>query len=644
MALVTNLGSSSEPLREALTGADAPPIDANRARSSGEPIDVSRASSGPPVTAGSPPVPEEPCSIDRGASGSLTASDLVSSFRTIGDNTAKAFRRPQNLPWGMVCRMMLSGFFLGALASVGIFAWLIPVFEVCYGVVLAQRPDVEGAEASDVAQPGLSRSGLAHASDNVGVVWRGDMELLNWAWGVPFYLCVVTTLGQSIVAILYSVRAVPRAKVLVPMLGGAALAALLGHHFVVKATNYSSLYFLIVAPCVGVVLGVRASSASESEPAIPADVIPRIASDFASAPAHEGIARAGEVVCSPRGDQTTSPTRPKTLTRGVAFGRGILVCVSIWVPGYMFWLGDIVVRIDSDFSRALVVLLVWPAIRELAYAALRSFMRSAFRGDAQARHAIYFAFGLYNTMVTRFILSSMRSLHGLLIATVLQAIWELTLRQSVDARDRFCAGVVAKVTGKSFQDGLAWYRAYGAVEENRAQVLVTEIVTEYAGILLAPLLKLGFSGPRYLYNLGYSGLNPVDAAPLLFGFVIQIALEVMVDVCCCWVEQEMLQLDVRGVWRAQKFRTTLLHGYHFSVGLTIMCLFIGAFVAQPQGRPGCHLVWKPELGEGVVEIPVCADACLESLQSSVFDEICRRKSVTWPRWSFGDQGFSVGDV
>ena len=133
-----------------------------------------------------------------------------------------------------------------------------------------------------------------------------------------------------------------------------------------------------------------------------------------------------------------------------------------------------------------------------------------------------------------------------------QGMMELMLRQTITLRDRFAFVHVLRYSPAE-ADARFGSAAYTA---HRARVVLGEMVSEYACIVLAPAVVLLFEHApvggaplRRWYNLGWSADGaPVDTAALLLGVLLQLGAEVVVDLLCVRVE-EREGIPVLEAWR-----------------------------------------------------------------------------------------------
>lgn len=212
----------------------------------------------------------------------------------------------------------------------------------------------------------------------------------------------------------------------------------------------------------------------------------------------------------------------------------------------------------------------------------------------------------------------------------------------------------ATSTGSTSSRSLAvaeqWYFAEGMVE-NRLQYLLTEIVIEYVGIAMAPLLVLICSPARHVVNLGFTGdavrlgaafvesggIGGVARVCLLFG--IQFGVELYVDAFCCsvetrgvagkgleaisndWKQFQKLYLTVftSSSSKDQSWGKTMWFYQACSGGLG-MFFFLQSFRVFGSG---CEKKWS-EFESGAQDLYVCNPKCLETMgHYGYYSELCQ---------------------
>lgn len=290
-------------------------------------------------------------------------------------------------------------------------------------------------------------------------------------------------------------------------------------------------------------------------------------------------------------------------------------------PFYMLKLGTMCAELRSDWLKALLACVVWPLAREVVFACYRESVRAAYQGDPVYRFATWFLLFLFATLVGRFLITAIEDQGVLTAVAVIQGVQEVVMRLTGPYRDRFFMFFWRK--WNKIPNDSAWkeYFAEG-LAENRAQVLLTEMMVEYLGIVLAPVFVYTHSAARLEFNLGYGGVTPVKGEALLEGFLIQFLIEIPVDIICCWFEMNRRKLPLRGVWNQQRL---------FSLPVLCMCLG-GSFLTLNSFSTGFSTNYKscgwsiPE--PGVTEYTICTKECLVKLDYSVYHAVCEGAKLT----------------
>ena len=109
---------------------------------------------------------------------------------------------------------------------------------------------------------------------------------------------------------------------------------------------------------------------------------------------------------------------------------------------------------------------------------------------------------------------------------------ELVLRQTITLRDRFAFVHVLRHTAKEAEERFG----SAAYKEHRARVVLGEMASEYACIVLAPAITIMFESQRRWYSLGFTPGKPVGVLTLLCGAALQLFAEFVVDLLCLRVE------------------------------------------------------------------------------------------------------------
>ena len=172
--------------------------------------------------------------------------------------------------------------------------------------------------------------------------------------------------------------------------------------------------------------------------------------------------------------------------------------------------------------------------------------------DKRADQVYVVVIHAFGAVVTRFLINKMDTVAGAVGVILAQAAVELVLRQTITLRDRF---VFVHVLRRSPAEADARFGSVG-YGRHRARVVLGEMVSEYACIVLAPALVLLFEHApvggaplRRWMNLGWrSDGAPVNAVVLLLGALLQLGAELVVDVLCVRGE-ERLGIPVLEEWR-----------------------------------------------------------------------------------------------
>ena len=93
--------------------------------------------------------------------------------------------------------------------------------------------------------------------------------------------------------------------------------------------------------------------------------------------------------------------------------------------------------------------------------------------------------------------------------------------------------------------------AYG---RHRARVVLGEMVSEYACIVLAPATVALYTPLRLLHNYGFTPGKAVNHVELMLGVLLQLAAEFVVDLLCVHVE-ERGGIPVLDSWRRSGWAT-----------------------------------------------------------------------------------------
>ena len=124
-------------------------------------------------------------------------------------------------------------------------------------------------------------------------------------------------------------------------------------------------------------------------------------------------------------------------------------------------------------------------------------------------------------------------MEGSCTVIIVQALMELVLRQTITLRDRFVFVHVLRHS-EAEADARFGSAAYG---EHRARVVLAEMVSEYACIVLAPAIVLLYYPFRMLHNFGYTPGTDLNVLELLLGAALQLGFEFLVDLLCIRVEE-----------------------------------------------------------------------------------------------------------
>eukprot|EP00452_MALV-II_sp_L67-6_P000234 gene235-108_t len=547
----------------------------------------------------------------------LSVESVAAVVKTISKNSADALLEPRKLPWRLVFGLVRTGFALCFLGSFGIFAWLRPVTLWSYAVdtrtLQPHAPKMgEGAAADSAGSESVDREGPPSAGDSV--ILRQYVWNLWIGFLLPFYAVVIPSTLLSIIGMMYGdlVEAL-KFRILFSFFVFASVSQVMVLPFVIQVTDMLSRRLALFPVMMGVFFSVWAAAREEERKRC--SVVPESPSIVSEA---RGAIPGAESSLRPVDADHTPTQASRREVRAKAYAKALLPFFVFFLPFPILGLGGWMARIESDIVKFLMVSVGWPCVREAVYFVIREVCRASFEKDNQTRHATYFAFNLFTTMVSRFLIMSISDNAMLIVTAVFQAAQEILLRQTIDARDKFLVMLIAKLRfGGSVEDTRVWYYE-GGVTENRAQVILSEMVVEYVGIAVTPLLKLAMSEARFLYDFGYEGGTPVNTDALLVGFWVQFLLELLVDLICCFVEEEHFGLPLLKAWNDLNLRSGVLIFFHAVMGHTVLIIFAQSFVVRISG---CSREWLP----GDVyqsEYQVCTEDCLATMKSSYYDALC----------------------
>ena len=281
---------------------------------------------------------------------------------------------------------------------------------------------------------------------------------------------------------------------------------------------------------------------------------------------------------------------------------------------------------DDEGKKMLSALIIWPILRETLLKITRGGMRHLATSDTGRLVELWLIpVNFLVGFVGRFLICELRDFRTVCLVILAQAVQEIVLRQTFHLRDRWIAVKIKR-----------WPPA--KIEEHfesrvgmrfRARVVIAEMYAEYIAIISAPFAMWIFAGSAYTVNFGYRSLDGgTDGILLLQGVLLSFAVEIIVDLLCCGVEN-LYAVPLAEVWDEVGFGilfrfpcrwVNVIPSARLIWPISALVLYC-IHVYRPRWEDHCRSVW-----DGYTKLYfVCERECLDGLDyPTVYNEICGR--------------------